>query len=330
MANLNRVDLLYALIDAFHRYTEAVLFIGGNNPYSFSLNGEPATIFIGNVHFAARSDQDEYRIQCPGNLPGALASYDSQGRGVFIVGYFSDLEVFSAWDPGRFLNRNTRIQRFSMYTRLSGLYTARERGFSNYTDSDGQNVVMFRPEFIGLYVENANALHGASEKDLQKLRAFYVPSAPGKQPSHQVIIKKHKIAVTHTQYARSPQFRAAVLEAYRHRCAICGIQLDLVEAAHIVPHAHPQGLDVINNGVALCTLHHKSFDMGLLYLDEDYSIWLNAARVDYLKKVGRSEGLKLYRGYVQSKLTLPSNNDWLPYKANIVLGNELRGIGIGA
>lgn len=328
MANLNRVDLLYALIDAFHMYTEAVLFTGGNNPYRFSLNGAPAAIFIGNVHFAARSDKDEYRIQCPGDLPRALASYDSQSRKVFILGYFPDLEVFSAWDPERFLKRNTRIQRFSMYTRLSGLYEARERGFSNYTDTDFQNVVMFRPEFIGLYIENSMALHEASEKDLQKLPAVYEPTALGKQPSRQVIINKHKIAVTHTQYARSPQFRTTVLEAYTHRCAICGIQLDLVEAAHIVPYAHPKGLDVINNGVALCALHHKSFDMGLLYVDEDYSIWINMARVDYLKKVGRSEGLKLYRSYMQSKLILPSTEGWLPSRANIVLGNELRGIGI--
>lgn len=90
-------------------------------------------------------------------------------------------------------------------------------------------------------------------------------------------------------------FRQEVLGAYAHRCAMCGIQLDLVDAAHIVPHAHPQGHDVISNGLALCTLHHRSFDTGLLYVRDDYSIHLNLTRVRHLKKVGRVDGLRRYR-----------------------------------
>lgn len=328
MANLNRNDLLYALIDAFRMYTEAVLFAGGTNPYDFSLNEEPATVFIGNIHFAARSDSDEFRIQCPGDLPETLSTHVDEGRKVLILGYFSDLEIFSAWDPERFVNRNTRIQRFSIYTRLSKLTEARERGFSTYIDSYQQNIVMFRPEFIGLYVENANTLHEASAGELQKLVSFYEPSEPGKQPRRRVTINKRRIEVTHTQYVRSPQFRAMVLGAYRHRCAICGLQLELIEAAHIVPHAHPQGLDVVENGVALCALHHKSFDMGLLYFDDSYSVLLNPGRLDYLRKVGKNIGLKSYVKSLRTRLVLPSQEREYPSRQNIVLGNQLRGINV--
>ena len=59
---------------------------------------------------------------------------------------------------------------------------------------------------------------------------------------------------------------------------MCGIQLDLVDAAHIVPHAHPKGLDAVSNGLALCALHHRSYDTGLLYVDGEYSIHLNSAK----------------------------------------------------
>jgi putative restriction endonuclease len=326
MVNLNRNDLLYALIDSFRMYTEAVLFAGGTNPYEFSLNGEPTIVFIGNVHFAGRSDSDEYRIQCPGDLPGTLSEYVAEGRNVLILGYFSDLELFSAWDPERFVNRNTKIQRFSMYTRLSKLREARQRGFSTYVDSDQQNIVLFRPEFIGLYVENAPVLHEARAQDLQKLVSFYEPSEPGKQPRRRVTINKRRIEVTHTQYARSPQFRAVVLAAYRHRCAICGLQLELVEAAHIVPHAHPKGLDVVENGVALCALHHKSFDIGLLYFDDSYSIMLNPGRLAYLRKIGKNNGLNLYTRALRSQLVLPSKKTEYPAPENILLGNQIRGV----
>jgi putative restriction endonuclease len=70
---------------------------------------------------------------------------------------------------------------------------------------------------------------------------------------------------------RDPRFRAAVLQAYGFRCAICGFGLRLVhspiglEAAHIRWHQYG-GPDETNNGVAMCTLHHKLFDLGAFTL----------------------------------------------------------------
>jgi putative restriction endonuclease len=66
---------------------------------------------------------------------------------------------------------------------------------------------------------------------------------------------------------RDPGFRERVLRAYEHRCCVCGFDLRLghstvgVEAAHIKWHNH-QGPDIEPNGLALCALHHKVFDMG--------------------------------------------------------------------
>jgi putative restriction endonuclease len=69
--------------------------------------------------------------------------------------------------------------------------------------------------------------------------------------------------------ARPPGFRDEILRAYEHRCAICGFQALLdgavigVEAAHVRWHAYG-GPAVVENGVALCVLHHKLFDLGVL------------------------------------------------------------------
>lgn len=66
---------------------------------------------------------------------------------------------------------------------------------------------------------------------------------------------------------RDPGFRERVLRAYEHRCCVCGFDLRIgqvsagLEAAHIQWH-HVGGPDIEPNGLALCALHHKLFDLG--------------------------------------------------------------------
>ncbi|MET3393544.1 putative restriction endonuclease [Variovorax sp. 1140] len=71
---------------------------------------------------------------------------------------------------------------------------------------------------------------------------------------------------------RDPNFRNAVLSAYQYRCALCGLDIRLgsisvgLEAAHIRWHqAH--GPNEVSNGVALCSIHHKLFDLGAFTFD---------------------------------------------------------------
>ena len=57
-----------------------------------------------------------------------------------------------------------------------------------------------------------------------------------------------------------------------HRCAVCGFDLRLgsvsiaLDAAHIRWH-QAAGPDQKNNGLALCVLHHKVFDLGAFTLN---------------------------------------------------------------
>jgi len=66
---------------------------------------------------------------------------------------------------------------------------------------------------------------------------------------------------------RDPGFRERVLRAYEYRCCVCGFDLRLgqqtigLEAAHI-KWFQAGGPDVESNGLALCSLHHKIFDLG--------------------------------------------------------------------
>jgi putative restriction endonuclease len=66
---------------------------------------------------------------------------------------------------------------------------------------------------------------------------------------------------------RDPGFRERVLRAYEYRCCVCGFDLRVglapagLEAAHIQWH-HVGGPDIEPNGLSLCALHHKLFDLG--------------------------------------------------------------------
>jgi putative restriction endonuclease len=72
-------------------------------------------------------------------------------------------------------------------------------------------------------------------------------------------------------------FRERVLDAYRRQCAFCKLpHEELLDAAHIVPDTDPEGEPVVRNGVALCTLHHASFDRYFLGLRPDYVIEVRA------------------------------------------------------
>lgn len=74
------------------------------------------------------------------------------------------------------------------------------------------------------------------------------------------------------QKERDSQFRTKVLYTYDHKCAVCEYDLRFfnkslaLEAAHIKWHK-AGGPDKEENGIALCSIHHKLFDFGAIAID---------------------------------------------------------------
>mgnify|MGYP000985326851 CR=1 FL=1 len=73
---------------------------------------------------------------------------------------------------------------------------------------------------------------------------------------------------------RDPAFVVAVLENYRYRCAFCGFDALLnrlpygLDAGHIRWFSQ-QGPDSLDNGLALCKLHHWALDRGVMTVQAD-------------------------------------------------------------
>lgn len=78
-------------------------------------------------------------------------------------------------------------------------------------------------------------------------------------------------------------FRHRVIRAYRESCAMCRLHHpDLLDAAHILPDAHPGGEPLTSNGLALCKLHHAAFDRNIVGVRPDGVIEI---RHDILEEV---------------------------------------------
>jgi putative restriction endonuclease len=79
------------------------------------------------------------------------------------------------------------------------------------------------------------------------------------------------------QRRRSRVWPAAVLEAWDRQCAFCGFDGAASGSAVGIEAAHVRwfkqgGPDELDNGMALCSLHHKLFDRGMLGLDDDHAV----------------------------------------------------------
>lgn len=65
-------------------------------------------------------------------------------------------------------------------------------------------------------------------------------------------------------------FHQRVLAAYHRTCALCRLRHEeLLDAAHIIPDGRPGGDPVVPNGLALCKIHHRAFDVNILGIRPD-------------------------------------------------------------
>ena len=98
---------------------------------------------------------------------------------------------------------------------------------------------------------------------------------------------------------RDRGFREVVLRAYKSRCALCELDVRVdgqpigLEAAHIKWHS-ARGPAQVENGMALCVLHHKFFDSGLFTVLSDLTVLVGGLAVG--DSVG--ESLNKYGGSI--------------------------------
>lgn len=118
------------------------------------------------------------------------------------------------------------------------------------------------------------------------------------------------ITATVRRRVHQSEFRERVLRAYQSQCSFCRLRhRELLDAAHIFTDLHPEGEPRVDNGLALCKLHHAAFDNSILGVSPDHVIHV---RQDILAEV---DGPMLHYGLQQldgASLHLPARRDDWP------------------
>lgn len=248
---------------------------------------------------AARA-KDEYRVQLTGVIPSVV-----EGEITLLLGWHSGYGVFVGFD----INRHTgqASQSPSIQVKEETLQNAHTRSFATHHRQNGEIAVAFRPEFLVDYALNAKSLHttGRASVDLSLLNDL---EALTDDKIASIQNKERKIVLSRiARKYRAADFRKRVLGAYSNRCAVCGVQLELVDAAHIIPVAASSSTDETKNGISLCKLHHTAFDRNLISFNEQYKIEVSDNEVARLAKANLIDGLKEFKQHLLTAIILPSD-----------------------
>lgn len=303
MAGFERELLHFFALDPLRKYSEDFVPLDGNNPFRFRLNGVTYSIHISFIHDsgANRDNDDEVRIQISRAQIDLQKTRAACGEVIGFLGFFREGDVFVGWDPAHVLSLQAKTvvsvyARQSMYRRV-GQYKVDTHEFrSIYLKSVSRAIAL--PSFcLGFYLENLANFHALSSESqivevLEEVQADLTTLDPDPLEGTDRKRVREKFTLLRTAYRRDPRFRALVLDAYRYACCICGVQLDLVQAAHIVPHALPESVDEVRNGLALCANHHRLYDDGLLVPSPGGVLLVNERRARYLESVNRAFGLE--------------------------------------
>lgn len=115
-------------------------------------------------------------------------------------------------------------------------------------------------------------------------------------------------SVRHRLHQQS--FRERVLKAYQEQCSLCRLRhKELLDAAHIIADADPEGMPVIQNGLALCKLHHAAFDRHILGITPDY---VAVIRQDILEEIDGPMLRHGLQGLHKKKIWVPRSQSLRP------------------
>lgn len=325
VAPLKKVDLLSRVLSAIGSNGYQAIIAARTHPFLLRVfKPDEQTylnirVYIWNcTHGGKMRAENEYRVQLTGVVPEILP-----GEQTLLLGWHEGYGVFVGFDITKHAGQASASP--SIQVKEDALLNAHERSFAAYDRANGEIAIAFRPEFLVDYAMNAGRLHGqrGAVRDYVKLLNEVDTITDSDIEALRGAERKNVIATIKHKY-READFRCRVLAAYSSRCAMCGVQLDLVEAAHILPVAAEGSTDETSNGVAFCSLHHDAFDKVLVSFNERYQIEVSSSA---LAELGMRKLLDGQREFVQNlkpAILLPADRRDYPNTRYVKRSREVR------
>lgn len=245
---------------------------------------------------------DEFKIQIilPEQPRQSTASLVLDNVPTFLLGFSPNYGVFSAWDARQYAT--FRYSR-NVQTKEHLLIEARDTGWAvappNPRKNNEVRVTCSPGNLFAFFKAARHADRQAIEGQWRE--AYFLSVAPNLlRLDHQPQIRNADKAVefarkrvSQSRLARDPRFAPLVKREFNQSCAVCKMQLEIVEAAHVIPVNEPKSRDELWNGLALCPNHHKLFDNRMFVIRSDLRIKVDLETLHFLESDDLDEGSEL-------------------------------------
>lgn len=323
--------IVYSLINALEEGGASAILVSGKggNPRQLLVQDANRTfsawVYIWTLTHGGGPARpvNEYRIQLTGIRQPLLRN---PGGITLLMGFEPVSGCFAGFDVSKHLTFSTRSP--SIQIPITTLHEALQNGFSFVRKGNDEIAIGLRPDQFLTYCINAPLLHKegavAGMPELLQQAAELQP-IPYEQV-RQLPEERARVIQEVARYARDSTFRKRIVTAYDRRCVVTRMQLQLVEAAHILPVGVEGSTDETSNGICLSPTYHRAFDKALIYLDDNLHMQMNLDKERELMAAGASGGLEAFKAYLGRRIHLPYERRQWPDVDYIRAANKVRGI----
>ena len=168
--------------------------------------------------------------------------------------------VLAVADANRRVGKTTR---HSIFAEVAMLSAAADSGWAEGANGEGEPVTYFHPSLLPAFIDLA-----LLAVDFPTERLTEIAQASG-ITEHDEPENRRRARRLAEVVVRDSRFGKSVVDAYDGLCAMCGLNLGIVEGAHIYPASAPHSPDIVPNGIALCPNHHAAFDRHKIAIDPE-------------------------------------------------------------
>lgn len=259
---------------------------------------------------------DELKIQLiiEGQARGVRGTLNLADAYTALLGFSPDFGVFVGWESRLYetfgYSANVQVREpLLVEARSTGWAVAspRRKGRSDEVR------VAFSPGNLATFLRasreaDRNRRFGVSREAFMLSRApnYQARALPDRERDLDEYIERERQRLQTTRLSRKSSFAPRVKEEFDHACCVCGTQLHIVEAAHIIPVNDARGSDEIWNGVALCPNHHALFDAHRFIVLPNLRIVIDEETVTFLQESERSSGIELLSDFRGGRISPPN------------------------
>lgn len=257
----------------------------------------------------------EFKIQLivDGQARGTRGSLESEGAYTVLLGYSPDFGVFVGWEARLY---GDFAYSANVQVREPMLTEARSSGWGVSAPRSIRGLPEVRVAFsAGNLMHYLRVSREANRKEIWGpwREAFMLSKAP----NHDAIglphrerdvpeyVQRERQRIASTRLSRDARFAPRVKEQFDFACAVCGVQLEIIEAAHIIPVNDQRSTDDIWNGLALCPSHHTLFDARRFIVEPTLAVRIDHDAVGFLEESGRASGIQLLTDHDGAQIRQP-------------------------